>query len=203
MKKLSRTLLTALCILAVGSYAFAELQVKTVSSQNKKPVVKKEHYVTTVATVEAIDLTTRIVTLKNEAGTITDVKVGPEVKNLPQVKKGDQVTVKYYEAVSAKVYKAGEAPKITDATATVETAKAGEKPSGKFATQSTVTSTIQAIDLKKPEVTLKSLEGKILTVKIEDPKLLENVKVGDEVVMTYSEALAISVEKTKKKSKKK
>jgi hypothetical protein len=36
-------------------------------------------------------------------------------------------------------------------------------------------------------------------VKVQDPKNLENVKVGDQVAITYTEALAISVEKAKKK----
>ena len=57
------------------------------------------------------------------------------------------------------------------------------------------------IDKKKPSVTLKNSDGKSLTVKVEDRKALENVVVGDEVVITYSEALALSVEKAKKKDK--
>ena len=56
--------------------------------------------------------------------------------------------------------------------------------------------------MKKPAVTLKTMEGKYLTTKIENPKLLDNVKVGDEVVITYKEAFAVSVTKAKKKSKK-
>jgi hypothetical protein len=50
-------------------------------------------------------------------------------------------------------------------------------------------------------VTLKNSDGKSLTVKVEDRKALENVVVGDEVVITYAEAIALSVEKAKKKGK--
>jgi hypothetical protein len=201
MKKLSRVLLVALFVLVAGGHASAELKMKSVTMENEKPHVKKEHYVTMVATIQAINLKKRVVTLKGE-GRVFDVKVGPEAKNLAQLKRGDEVTIKYYDAVSAKVYKAGQAPSVTGKSATLETAKKGAKPGGKYAAESTITATIESIDMKKPTVTLKTHEGKQLTVKIEEPKLLEKVTVGDEVVITYSEAIAISVEKTKKKGNK-
>jgi plasmid maintenance system killer protein len=63
----------------------------------------------------------------------------------------------------------------------------------------TVTATVEAIDAKKNRVTLKGPEGKTQEIKVKDPKNLVNVKVGDQVVLTYTEALAISVEPAKKK----
>jgi hypothetical protein len=80
-----------------------------------------------------------------------------------------------------------------------ETAKKGAKPAGIMGSQSTLTATVEALDLKAHTATLKGPDGKSVTVKAQDPKNLENVKVGDEVVITYTEALAISVEKPKKK----
>ena len=58
-----------------------------------------------------------------------------------------------------------------------------------------MTATVEAIDSKVPSVTLKGPEGKVVEVKIRNRENLENVKVGDQVVITYTEALAISVEK--------
>ena len=202
MKNLTAFVIAALLVLSVGGQAFAELDIKTVGSEEGKPQVTKERFVTATATVEAVDLDNRIVTLKGKQGRIFDVRVGEQAKNLAQLKKGDMVVVKYYEAISAKVYKPGEAPKVTEESASLETAKAGEKPGGKLSIESTVTATIESIDMKKPSVTLKTTEGKTLTAKIEDRKNLENVKVGDEVVITYKEAFAVSVTKAKKKSKK-
>jgi hypothetical protein len=48
-------------------------------------------------------------------------------------------------------------------------------------------------------VTLKGPEGKSVIVQVKDPKKLENVKVGDQVSITYTQALAISVQKAPKK----
>jgi len=193
MKKLLAVTVAALVALSSGGAALAEEKAPA-----KKPYVKKERTVTATATVQSIDLDKRVVTLKGEEGNVFDVTVGKEARNLPQVKVGDEVTVKYYEALSAKVYKKGEAPKVEGATEGLARTKPGEKPGGIAGRQMTVTATVEAIDMKKPTVTLKGSEGKLLTVKIKDRKNLENVKVGDEVVLTYTEALAISVEKAKK-----
>jgi DNA-binding NarL/FixJ family response regulator len=44
---------------------------------------------------------------------------------------------------------------------------------------------------------LRGPKGNVETYKVQDPKNLENVKVGDQVVITYTVAVAISVEEVK------
>ena len=166
----------------------------------KKPAVAKERVMTVKATVEAIDLPNRTVTLKGPKGDVFDLKVGQQAKNLDQVKVGDEVVAKYYESIALKVMPPGpaEGAKSTEA---VVTAKPGESPAAMAANQVTVTATVEAIDKKKMHVTLKGPQGKTVDLKVRDPKNLENVKVGDQVVITYSQALAIAVEKPKKAEK--
>jgi len=168
------------------------------SSEAKKPTIKKENVATVKATVQAINLDTRVVTLKGPKGNVFDLKVGEEAKNLPQVKVGDVVVAKYYESLAVEVKKPGE-PGGVMASGAVATAEPGAKPAGVVANQVTVTTTVEAIDPKKTHVTLKGPEGNSVKVKVQDPKNLKNVKVGDQVIITYTEALAISVDKPKKK----
>jgi hypothetical protein len=167
-------------------------------AKQEKPSGMKERVIEVTATVEAIDLDKRIVTLKGPNGNVFDLKVGEKAKNLPQVKVGDLLKVKYYEALAFEVKKPGAAGGA-EATGAVATAKPGEKPAGIAAGQVTVTATVETIDTKKQRVTLKGPEGKLLEVKVKDPKNLKNVKKGDQVVLTYTEALALSVEPAKKK----
>ncbi len=150
------------------------------------------------ATVTAIDLQKRMVTLKGPKGEVRTIKVGEEAVNLPQVKVGDLVRVKYYESLAVEVIKPGTASGAGEKTAIVR-AKPGEMPGGMAAQQTTVTATVTAIDKKKGTLTLKGPEGNKVVAKAEDPKNLDKVKVGDELLITYTEALAISVEKAKKK----
>jgi hypothetical protein len=61
--------------------------------------------------------------------------------------------------------------------------------------QVTVTVTITAIDTKAQTVTVKGAQGNVETVKVRDPKNLVGVKVGDLVELTYTQALAIALDK--------
>src|SRR3982750_16616 len=68
------------------------------------PSGKRAESTTTVtATVQSVDVSNRLVTLKGPDGQVVTVHADERVKNLPQVKKGDQVTVTYYESIAYEV----------------------------------------------------------------------------------------------------
>jgi Cu/Ag efflux protein CusF len=69
----------------------------------------------------------------------------------------------------------------------------GAKPGATISRQMTATVTVTAIDMKVPSVTIKMDDGSISSFKVEDKKTLNGVKVGDQVQITYTQALAISV----------
>lgn len=198
MKRLFVFVAMVIFALSFAVIGVAQEKKGEAASTAKKPSVYKEKVVTGTATVEAVDLEKRIVTLRRADGSVFDLDVGEEVKNLPQVKVGDEVVVKYYQSIAIQVTKPGAAEGST-VKETVATAKPGQKPAGMTAKQVTVTATIEKIDKKKMMATLRGPEGKVVDVKVRDPKNLENVKVGDQVVITYTEAVAVSVEKPKKK----
>lgn len=45
---------------------------------------------------------------------------------------------------------------------------------------------------------LPKLNGNVIVIKVQDPANLEKVKIGDTIVITYTEALAIAVRPVKK-----
>jgi hypothetical protein len=150
--------------------------------------------VKTTATVEAIDVAKRLVTLKDENGEVTELAVPKKVRNLAQVKKGDQVVATYYQAIAYDVFKAGTETPAEATAVTSERANPGEKPAAGVAEATTFTATIDAIDKEGSKVTLKGPEGNKVTFKVKDPKKLDVVAVGDQVQITYTRALAISVQ---------
>jgi len=157
-----------------------------------------ENVVSATATVKALDLTTREVTLQRADGQTVTIYAGEQVRNLAQVKVGDTVRVTYYESLAYDVKKPGEGSLGVAAAEELTRAKPGEKPAGAAARVITITATITAIDKTAKTVTLKGPEGNSVTVKARDPKKLDRVVVGDLVNITYTEALAISVETPKK-----
>jgi ribosome maturation factor RimP len=161
------------------------------------PKVGEARLVTVRGTVEAIDKEKQTVTLKGPKRSLT-VRVR-DPKKLDAIKVGDPVVGKYYESLLIEVKKPGEAtPGVTAQQATA-TSKPGEMPAGAIGQQVTVTATIVAVDKKAGTATIKGPEGNTVTVKARDPKNLDKVKAGDNVEITYTEALAISLDKSGKK----
>jgi len=152
------------------------------------------------AKVTAVDLESRLLTLKTPDGKEITTQVPPEVKNLKQVKVGDMLTVTYTVALAFKLSTTPNAP--TETRTAVATAKPGEKPAGVVGNMVTVHARVEAIDLKANTVTFKGPKGNVRTVAVQDSTYREKMKllkVGDFVQIDYAEAVAITVEPGKKK----
>jgi Cu/Ag efflux protein CusF len=173
-------------IVVIGSFAW----LSTVSAQDPKPITES---VTVQATIEAIDKTAKTVTLKGPKGNLVDVDASG-VARFDQLKVGDVVTATYSESLAVHVRKPGE-PAPTAGSAAV-TPRPGA-PGATAARQRTVTVTVEAIDPKVPSVTVKSPDGRVLSFRIQDPKNIEGLKVGDKVDVTYTQALLLKVDPAK------
>ena len=151
---------------------------------------------TVTATVTAIDLETRHVTLQTPDGKTQTFAVGPEARNLAQTKVGDQVVVQYQEAIEIDVTPADPTkplPKPTEAVA-VDRADPGKKPEGVIARTVTLTGTILSYDPQKKVAVIKGTGGNTVEVQVRHPERWTKVKAGDVVTAKYSEALAIAVQ---------
>ncbi len=151
------------------------------------------------ATVTAIDQPNRLVTLKDEGGHEIVVLVSDKVKRLNEVKVGDEVLISYTEAVAWQVKPASQGAPGVSAQESVTRAKPSENPGGTVTNKVTMTTTITAIDLANGTVTLTGPSGHSETFKARDPANLKKVQIGDLVDITYSEAVAISVQPVTKK----
>ena len=145
------------------------------------------------ASIQAIDKKNRTVTIKGPRGHVETVVAGPEVKNFDQIKVGDNVALRYMEALSLELKKGGTAPVARTDSTMGATAKPGEKPAAGVGRQIHVTANVVAVD---PATQTVSLKGPKQTVDLHvgDPEQFKLVKVGDQVEATYTEAVALSVE---------
>jgi Cu/Ag efflux protein CusF len=158
--------------------------------------VGKTAIVTETAVIVAIDSTNRLVTLKAENGNTETIYAGPEVQRFNELKVGDKVTFKFQESVVYAIQQPGAKP--PDPEKVGITRSSGAKPGGTMSQQLTTVVTVQAIDMNIPSITIKTEKGETMSFKVEDKTNLKGVKVGDKVQVSYTRALAISVEAPKK-----
>ncbi len=186
-------LVTNVLAAAIASAALAQGQAQP--APGDKPGAVVADVTVLKAKVDAVDTDKRLVTVTGPRGNTVTLKVGPAVKNLDQVKPGDQIVVRHLESVALFVRKSGEPPAAAEA-ATVQVAPKGAKPGAMAVDTVEVTGKVEAINYQKRTVTLKGPEGKTKTIKVgPSVKRFNEVKKGDEVVLRYTEAMAISVQK--------
>ena len=149
--------------------------------------------------VTKIDATTRTVTLKNKDGE-TSIVAGPEVKNFAEIKVGDHFDVVYELAVAIELVKVknpgAPSEQVTTSTAT---APQGDKPGMITTNTVTATANVEAIDTAKNIVSLKGPQGNIFKVKVQNPDLMKDIAVNDQVKVVYTEAIAAVVSAPAKK----
>jgi len=150
------------------------------------------------ATVAAIDPKTRMVTLTTPDGKESTFYVDERVRNLPQVKVGDEVRIAYVVALAWKLNKSHKAAPSPEVETAATRAEPGAKPAGGVARRISFTASVESIDLANGTVTLKGPEGNSRAFKARNPDNLNRVSVGDLVEITYTEALAVSVETPRK-----
>jgi hypothetical protein len=155
--------------------------------------IERAEAVSVTAKVEAVDLKNRMVTLRSLEGKDFTVHAGEEVVNLPQVRVGDEVVLAYVNAVSVRMAESGEY--WDESVKAIGRAIPGSKPGAFEVDETKVTATIEDIDKGHETASLRLPDGSLQVVKVKDPANLDKVEVGDRIVITFSEAVAISVQK--------
>ena len=185
-----RRILTAVALQG----ALAILIALPIAAFAVEPVTHEKDAVIVKATIEAIDHDTRMITLKDKNEKSQDIYAGPEVRRFDELKVGDVVTFRTTESTVFQIRKAGESaqPSVKDEPVIVRTP--GAKPAGTQIEQETKTVMIKELDAKASSVTIMTEDGKTRSMKVKDKNLLKGLAVGDKVTITYTKAIAISVE---------
>ncbi len=199
-KTLHRTLLCA-ALLAASNYPV--LSADEQSPSDGAPLSRQNAVLVSItASVEAIDYDKREITLKGPLGNEATLIADERVKRFNEIKVGDFVRADYYVSIAAEVRKPTKAEKEHPIVLLDATAKAppGTSPAAGGLRRFKVVTTIEGLDRPTQTVTVKGPGGNYLTARVADPSRLTRVHIGDNVVVTYTEALAISLEKTEKKT---
>ena len=150
---------------------------------------------TATATVKSIDYSTRTLTLESPGGVTHTYKAGNDVINFDGIRQGDKVRATVSEALAISVRKAGVPSNARNAT-TVSLAPKGAKPGIFVVNTVEVNATIESIDTAKRTITLRKPAGEPRTLKLAPTVKLANLRKGDDVVLRFTQAVALFVEKS-------
>jgi len=150
------------------------------------------HSVTLAGTVETIDHGKRLVTLKTADGSFETIDVPASAKRFDELKVGDKVSVTYNNNVAVRAKPPGE-PAV-DTGSKSSTMGKEERPGGTTSVQRTMTATVAAIDKNAAAITFTGPNGWKYSRHVVDPAVLEKVKVGDQVDVSWNTDLKVSVQ---------
>jgi len=148
------------------------------------------------AKVKGVDAPNRVLIL-DVKGQTENVKVGPDVKRFDEIAVGDTIAIELEQGLLLEFQPAGS--ETVEPTVVSETSRAqgGPAPAGSAAQAVQSTVTITAIDSKHRMVVLQGPHGNLYQVKAGPKVQLEKLKVGDKLLATYAEAVALKLEKKK------
>jgi hypothetical protein len=145
--------------------------------------------------VVAVDLATRSLTVKDAKGVVDTITVSPKVKRLSEVAAGDKLVIQFKEGLVLELQSPGDAPAATEAAAGGARNPKDKAPGGEVVGAVRATVTVTAIDLPNRAVVLQGPEGKYHQVKAGPSIQLDRLKVGDKLIATYVQAVAIDLHK--------
>ncbi len=70
-----------------------------------------------------------------------------------------------------------------------------EAPGAAHVRRIKVVTTIEGLERPTQSITIKGPRGHYLSARVEDPSNLEKMHIGDNIVVTYTEAIAVSLDK--------
>ena len=182
-------------IVAVALFTVSPLAMPGQSAQTQAPKSSVREAVTVSGTVERIDRVTRTVTLRTSPSTTQMIPVAPEVKLLDELRTGDKITVRLSESVIVAVR-----PGVKPSVAVDTTASATPRdPSGQnqVLEQLKAAVTVETVDRPAHMIVYKTADSRKVIRTVADPRLLDGLKAGDVIEITYTRERAIDLQRAR------
>jgi hypothetical protein len=154
------------------------------------------------ATIVGIDLPGRIITLRRRSGEVQSFKVGPEVTRLAEFAVGDVIRLEYQQGLVLEFQPEGSATVAPESGATTGRSGRDELPAAVVNAGIQATVKVTAIDVAGRLVSFQAPGGAIYQVKAGPGIQVEKLKVGDRLLATYVENVALKLEKALPRVKK-
>ncbi|MBC6488082.1 hypothetical protein [Aeromonas hydrophila] len=192
--KLKHAWIAGLLSLSTCLAQAAEVATEVTTAPGKANLVEA---VSAQATVTAIDMASRKVSLKNAAGESFDIVAGEQVTNLANLKVGDVVALRYLQMLDLELLKgtAGVRKRIVEVAA--DKAEASEKPGAGIGKKVTLYGDVIAVDKGQQTITVKGVDH-TLVLKVHNPAQFALIAKGDQIKAVQTQAVGIGILPEKK-----
>lgn len=185
--------ITAASLLFFAATALAEAPA-TEAPAVDKPSISATQIMTVTAEVMAVDQEARTVTLKGPEGNLRTFTVSENVQRLNEVEAGDVLAVEVAQQMTIDVVAVEGAEPGQGAIAAVAAAPESERPGIVAMATEIVTARVAEINIEQNTFKLDWGEEGIAEYVASDPESLKKADVGDMVIVTYTEAIAMQLE---------
>jgi hypothetical protein len=145
---------------------------------------------TTVATVDRIERSSRVLTAHGDDKVVHTLSVDPSVKAFDDLKVGDVVTVRYTESVVVQVRPNAKPTELQDTTAAAR--KAGD---ANIVQQQKRIVIFEDVDAQGLFVTYRTHDNQRGVYPVQNKELLKGLRRGDRIEITLTQARAVSIER--------
>jgi len=188
-------LLASTCLFT--SLAFSQPPAPADKPMEIDAAVTQNRYQLFEGDVISVNSKSRTITFKNKDG-VSKFVAGSDIKNFDQIKKGDHLSMTYELGVAIDLIKTKSDGVRSKVETTTMSHTIGDKPSERLTNKTTIIADIVAVDRENKLVSVKGPSGKVTTVSVTNPALLNDVNVGEQVKVVYTDAMVASITQSKK-----
>ena len=205
MKPMTKTNLLVLALAPAALLAFSGCKThtepspfanspNTITQEGAPGGIVVENYYDLTARVTAVDAVKRTVTVVGPNGNATTFVCGPEVRNLAQVRIGDQLKIRWTDLLTAaEVDPKNPSPDGTSSLALL--VPKGAMPAAAVADTTQVTATLTGVDTLRHIASFRFPDGSLHHYAVRPDVNLKTRQLGEKVVIRKTMATAIWVQR--------
>ncbi len=191
MKTFRNYSLAIVALILFSTNAFAQ------ENKERRAPREKSEQVTMQGTVSAINKETREITLMSKEGGLVTLTAGEEIERFDEIAVDDVLQFDYYTYIKAEFREptAEELAEPLQMMAEGGKAPEGMDPAAVIGAIAKAVVTIEVINRPNMVVTVKGPNGNYVSIPVVDENLITELKIGEVLILTYAEAMAVSLEK--------
>ncbi len=192
---MKKTNILALLLVLFVQFSFAQV------IQDSMPSRERWNKVSSEGTVTEINKETREITLMGPEGNLNTIKAGDNVKRFDEIQKDDRIKFEFITYIKAEFREPTLTERAEPLQIIAEAGKAPEDvaPGGVVGAMAKAVVTIEVLNRPFMLATVRGPAGNYISIPIKDAAIFKQVHIGQELILTYAEAIAISLEKIEEK----